>query len=292
MHNKMTVENDNIEILINKINTADAIVVGGGSGLSSAAGYNHYHSKEIIEKKFKEFEKKYGIRSLFDAYYYLYSTNEERWGFFSQYIKFMYEANPGQPYLDLYEILKNKPYFILTTNVDMQFSKVFPEDRICLFQGDFSYFQCSQPCQDEIYKNNDIIDKMTENLIDTKISSDLIPRCPKCGRIMMPWVPDYDFLEGSYWKDSVKRYQNFLQEYLEKERNKTVLFLELGVGDMTPSIIQLPFWKMTASYPNTFYISINLKKTSAPEHLKGRAMAISDDIANVLSNLRTKMQGK
>lgn len=292
MNNKMTVKNNNIEILMNKINTADAIVIGGGSGLSSAAGYNHYHSKDIIKNKFKEFEKKYGFSSLFDAYYHLYSTNEERWGFFSQYIKFMHEANPGQPYLDLYEILKNKPYFILTTNVDMQFSKVFPEDRICLFQGDFGYFQCSQPCHDEVHKNKDIIYKMDENLMETKVLADLIPRCPKCGRIMMPWVRDYEFLEGSHWKDSVERYQNFLREYLENKENKTVLFLELGVGDMTPSIIQLPFWKMTASYKNTFYVSVNLKKTSAPEHLHGRTMAISDDIANVLSNLRIKVQGK
>ena len=101
---------------------------------------------------------------------------------------------------------------------------------------------------------------MSEKLIDTKVSSELIPRCPKCGRIMMPWVRDYEFLEGDYWKGSVNRYQNFLKKYLEKEKNKKVLFLELGVGDMTPSIIQLPFWKMTASYPNTFYITINLKK--------------------------------
>ncbi|MBU3216526.1 NAD-dependent protein deacetylase, SIR2 family [Clostridium estertheticum] len=284
-------ENNNIEILMDKINSADAIVIGGGSGLSSAAGYNYYHSKQIIENNFKEFGKKYGFKSLFDAYYYLYSTNEERWGFFSKSIKFMYEANPGQPYLDLYEILKNKPYFILTTNIDMQFSKVFPEDKICMFQGDFSYFQCSQPCHDKIYKNNDIIDKMIGNLIDTKVSSDLIPRCPKCGRIMMPWVRDYEFLEGDYWNGIVSNYQNFLKKYLEEE-NKKVLFLELGVGDMTPSIIQLPFWKMTASYPNTFYISINLKKTSAPKHLQGRAMAISEDIASVLGALRLKMQYK
>lgn len=283
-------EDNNIEILLDKIYNADAIVIGGGSGLSSAAGYNHYHSEQIIENNFKEFENKYGFKSLFDAYYYLYSTNEERWGFFSQYIKFMYEANPGQPYLDLYEILKDKAYFILTTNIDMQFAKVFPEDKICMFQGDFAYFQCSQPCHDKIYKNKDIIYELNKNLIDTKVPLDLIPRCSKCGRIMMPWVRDYEFLEGSYWKDFVNRYQNFLKKYLEEEKDKTVLFLELGVGDMTPSIIQLPFWKMTSSYTNTFYISINLKKTSEPKHLQGRAMAISEDIAQVLRAVCSKMQ--
>lgn len=297
----MTFENNNINILsekqeeqierlIEKINTADAIVIGGGSGMSSAAGYNHYHSKSIMKEKFSDFQKKYGFNSLFDAYYYLFSSHEERWGFFSQYIKFMYEASPGQPYFDLYEILKDKEYFILTTNVDMLFSKVFEEEKICLFQGDSRYFQCSQPCHDKLYENKDIINKMDKNLIETRIPTELIPRCPKCGRIMMPWVRDYEFLEGDFWKDGVSRYQNFLKEYLEENKDKNVLFLELGVGDMTPSIIKLPFWEMTYNFKNTFYISINKERISAPEHLKERAMAISDDIANVLNQVKLRMK--
>lgn len=297
----MTVENNNIEILstkqeeqikrlIEKINIADAIVIGGGSGISSAAGYNHYHSKSIIEDKFSQFEKKYGFNSLFDAYYYLYSTHEERWVFFSQYIKFMYEASPGQPYLDLYEILKNKPYFILTTNIDMQFSKVFQEEKICLLQGDFRYFQCSQPCHDKLYENKDIIDKMDKNLMETKVPLELIPRCQKCGRIMMPWVRDYEFLEGEFWKDGVSRYQNFLKEHLEESKDKNVLFLELGVGDMTPSIIKLPFWEMTYNFKNTFYVSINKERYSSPEHLRERAMVISEDIGKVLHEVRIRIQ--
>lgn len=283
-------QEEQIQILMEKIIAADAIVVGGGSGISSAAGYNHYHSKSILEDKFSQFEKKYGFSSLFDAYYYLYSTHEERWGFFSQYIKFMYEASPGQPYLDLYEILKNKPYFILTTNVDMQFSKVFQEEKICLFQGDYRYFQCSQPCHDRLYKNKDIIDKMDKYLMETKVPLELIPRCPKCGRIMMPWVRDCEFLEGDFWRDGVSRYQNFLKEHLEESKDKTVIFLELGVGDMTPSIIKLPFWKMTTNFPNTFYISINKEKSSEPEHLRGRTMVISEDIGKVLHEVRLRIQ--
>lgn len=276
---------EQLKILSEKIQMADAIVVGGGSGISSEAGYNHYHSEDILGKYFNQFEKKYGFRSLFDAYYHLYSTHEERWGFFSQYIKFMYDADPGQPYIDLYKILKNKSYFILTTNIDMQISKVFDEEKICLFQGDFRYFQCSQPCHDKLYDNKDMIYKMDKNLRETKVPSDLIPRCPKCKRIMMPWVRDFEFLEGSYWKDSVSRYQNFLKENLEKNNNKNVLFLELGVGDMTPSVIKLPFWEMAARFQNTFYISINKEKSSTPKHLQGRYMAISQDIGEVLEQL-------
>ena len=282
--NELNFINEKIQVLIRKINEADAIVIGGGSGISSSAGYNHYHSEGIIKNNFIDFEKKYGFKSLFDAYYYLYSSHEERWGFFSQYIKFMNEALPGQPYIDLYEIIKNKPHFILTTNIDMQFSKIFKEENICLYQGEFRYFQCSQPCHDKLYENEKIIYEMDKNLVDTKVPLELIPRCNKCGRIMMPWVRDYEFLEGDFWKDNVRRYEEFLKKYLEGEKN--VLFLELGVGDMTPSIIKLPFWKMTYNFPNSFYISINKEKISAPEHLRERAMVISEDIGKVLSLVR------
>lgn len=242
---------ERVNILAEKINAADVILLGGGSGMSSATEYNHYQGNQIFMEHFRRFEKEYGFRSMFDGYYYLYSTLEEQWGFYSQYIKFMYEAKTGQPYLDFYKILKNKTNFILTTNVDMQFSKVFPEENICLYQGDFRYFQCSQPCHDKIYENETLIREMNENLKGTKSPSELIPRCSECGRVMTPWVRDYEFLEGSFWRDNVNRCQDFLTKYMEKSKGKNILFLELGVGDMKPSIIKLPFWKMTAEFPNT-----------------------------------------
>ena len=129
---------------------ADAVLVGAGSGLSSAAGYNHYHHNTVFEENFHDFEKAYGIQSLFQGFYYVYSKPEQQWGFYSRYIKFMEEAPVGQPYIDLLEILREKEYFILTTNCDIQVPKVFPEERTCQFQGDFRYFQCSQPCHDKL----------------------------------------------------------------------------------------------------------------------------------------------
>ena len=126
--------------------------------------------------------------------------------------------------------------------------------------------------------------------METKIPVELIPRCPKCGRIMMPWVRDHEFLEGYFCKDGVSRYQNFLKEHLEESKDKNVLFLELGVGDMTPSIIKLPFWEMTYNFQNTFYVSINKERSSSPAHLKERAMAISEDIGKVLNEVKVRME--
>ena len=266
------------------IHQADAVLVGAGSGLSSAAGYNHYHHDEMFQENFGDFEDAYGIQNLFQGFYYLYSKPEQQWGFYARYIDFMEKAPAGQPYLDLKEILNGKDYFILTTNCDVQLPKTFPEDKIFQFQGDFRYFQCSQPCHDKLYENRDMISAMLRHTVDLAVPSDLIPRCPLCGWKMVPWVQDNTFLQGEKWKADYQRYEDFVQKYCDKK----LLLLELGVGDMTPSVIKLPFWDMTAKFPNAFLVTVNLAKSSAPEHLRGKSLTLCDDLAHFMHELRKK----
>ncbi|MDD3220319.1 MAG: NAD-dependent protein deacetylase, SIR2 family [Lachnospiraceae bacterium] len=277
---------DKMKQAMEKICVADAIIIGGGSGLSSACGYNHYHNNEMFQTHFQEFDDKYGIKNLMKGIYYVYSKPEQQWGFYARYFDFMYQAPIGQAYLDLKEIIKDKDYFILTTNIDMQFSKVFPEDKICYFQGDMRYFQCSQPCHDKIYPNRKKVERMLSSMEDLEVAEDEIPRCPICGWKMIPWVQDDTFLRGAEWKASYQRYVEFLKKY----QNKKVVLLELGVGDMTPSIIQLPFWEMTYNQPETFLINMNLEETTPPLHLMGKNLNFQMDILEFSKCLRKEME--
>ena len=257
------------------IRHADAVLVGAGSGLSSAAGYNHYHRNAVFEANFHDFEEAYGIQSLFHGFYYIYSKPEQQWGFYSRYIKFMEDAPAGQPYIDLVEILKDKEYFILTTNCDIQIPKVFPEDRICQFQGDFRYFQCSQPCHDKLYESHDLVSAMLDNMEGLEVPAEWIPRCPECGWKMVPWVQDNTFLQGEAWQTAYQRYEDFVRKY----QGEKLLLLELGVGEMTPSIIKLPFWELTAKNENVFYACLNREVSHRPEHLRGRSLYLQGDLA-------------
>lgn len=278
---------DKIKNVAELIRQADAVLVGAGSGMSSAAGYNHYHYNEMFKKYFKDFEQIYGIRNLFQGFYYVYSKPEQQWGFYSRYIAFMEMSPVGQPYRDLYECLKGKEYFILTTNCDIQIPKVFPEKRICQFQGDFRYFQCSQPCHDQIYENHAMIQDMLVSMNDNlEIPSEKIPRCPECGWKMVPWVQDNTFLQGEYWKTAYQQYKSFVDTY----KNKKLLLLELGVGDMTPSVIKLPFWDMAYNFSDTFLITANLNAGSSPEHLKGKCLTVNEDLSYFLQKLRRQIQ--
>ncbi|MDO4555832.1 MAG: NAD-dependent protein deacetylase, SIR2 family [Lachnospiraceae bacterium] len=279
MHHKNV--SKNIDSLHKWILEADAIIIGAGSGLSSACGYDFYHNQSILEESFPDFYHKYGFRSLWDGYYYLYSCMEDQWGYYSHFIQWLRELNVGDTYKELNRILSDKSYFILTSNVDGQFFKLFPKEKIFPFQGDYRYLQCGQPCHDKIYENDKMIHSMVKNTNHVSIPSDLVPRCPHCGHLMVPWVRDDTFLEGEYWKHCQKNYEDFLNRYKDEQ----VLFLELGVGDMTPSVIKLPFWDLTSRLPYAKYASINLSKSSVPEQIKERAISIAADLLTVLKQL-------
>lgn len=274
----------NIETALEWLTQADAVVIGAGSGLSSASGFDFYHNGSISEPQFTKFRKKYNFRSLWDGFYYLYSSYEDQWGFYSQIIQWMYDNTAAIPYQNLARLVRDKPHFVLTTNVDMQCSKVFSEKNIFPFQGDFRFFQCMQPCHDAIYSNLKEITAMTACLDSVSVPVKLVPRCPECGWVMVPWVRDNTFLEGSYWRECQQRYHLFLNTF----KDCRILFLELGVGDMTPSIIKLPFWQMAESFPEARHINMNLAGKVPPEQLKGKTLTIAGDIAKTLEQIKER----
>lgn len=238
------------------------------------------------------FEKRYGFHNAFDGYYYRYHSREEFWAFTATCIKLIYESAAGQPYLDLEDIVEDKPAFKLTTNADGQFFRVFSKENICAFQGDFGFCQCSQPCHDEIIPNRKMVQEMTSHLEGVRLPSELVPRCPDCGRVLVPWVRDHGFLEGKMWKKSVKRYHQFLRHWLLEKSGKKLVLLELGVGEMTPAVIKLPFWELTAKNQGIFYACINKKESSLPVHLKDREIYIRGDLSETLGLLKETIRKK
>jgi NAD-dependent SIR2 family protein deacetylase len=277
---------DYIETLHQKIKEADAIVVGGAAGMSAAAGYNWYQTDENFLRYFGKFAETYNIENIFYGFYYRFSTREERWAYIATVIKFIYDAEPGQPYLDLLQLLQEKDYHILTTNQDAQFSKVFPEEKVSAIQGDWRYFQCSNRCHDDVYYNKEQVEEMYANIEGTRIPTELIPTCPHCGEDMEPWVRSHIFLEGSFFREQLVKFQ----AYLMRNKYKNILFLELGVGTMTPMFIKEPFWELTYSLPSAYYISINPRDAMVPRNIEEKGIAINEDIARVFQDVLTEKE--
>ncbi len=271
------------ERLKKEIQTADAIVIGAGAGLSTAAGFTY--SGERFEQFFSDFEKKYGFHDMYSGGFFPFESPEEMWAYWSRFIwcnRYM-DIDNGT-YKTLFELMKDKNYFVITTNVDHQFQKAgFDKQRLFYTQGDYGLFQCSEPCHDATYDNEEIVKDMLEFRQDMKIPAELIPKCPKCGKPMtMNLRSDDKFVEDEGWHAAAERYNDFLQTH----RGKHILFLELGVGYNTPVIIKYPFWEMTADNPKAVYACLNFGEAAVPDGLAQQSIIINGDIRQVLSEIK------
>ncbi len=273
---------DEIKRLKKAIEEADAVVIGAGAGLSTSAGF--VYNGERFEKYFSDFGKKYGFKDMYTGGFYQYETPEEMWAYWSRYIFVnRYMDAPKPVYDNLLQLVKDKDYFVITTNVDHCFQKAgFDKKRLFYTQGDYGLFQCSEPCHNKTYENEDMVMDMMEKQEDMKIPTELIPKCPKCGKpLTMNLRSDDKFVEDEGWHEASKRYSDFLYS-----RNGKILYLELGVGFNTPSIIKYPFWQMTAKNSNATYACVNYGEAVCPVDIIEQSVCIDDDIGKVIDDLR------
>lgn len=293
----------NVDIIKLKetINDADAIIIGAGAGLSTAAGF--IYDGERFEKYFFDFIVKYKIKDMYSGGFSPFEDDEEFWAYWSRYIYInRYMDAPLPTYNDLFEIIKDKDYFVITTNVDHCFQKAgFDHKRLFYTQGDFGLLQCSKPCHKKTYDNKEIIEKMllsqgfvinkdkslsfNSKDIKMKVDKELLPVCPICGEPMtLNLRSDDTFVEDEGWHKAADNYIQFLNRHNEL---KTV-FLELGVGYNTPVIIKYPFISMTNKWPKATYICINPNEKYAPEGIEDKSIIINDDIKDVFNALLNK----
>ena len=279
---------EQIEKLKNALINAEAVVIGAGAGLSTSAGFTY--SGERFERYFSDFIEKYKFTDMFSAGFYSFPTQEEFWSYWSRYIYVnRYMDAPKQVYQNLLKLVKDKNYFVITTNVDHCFQKAgFDKLKLFYTQGDYGLFQCSEPCSLETFENEEAIREMVEKQEDMRIPTELIPYCPHCGKPMtMNLRSDDKFVEDEGWLAAADRYEKFLSE----NAGKRILFLELGVGYNTPGIIKYPFWRMTQANVHAVYACVNLGQAVCPMEIAERSICINDDIDMVIEQLSCTERG-
>ena len=268
--------------LARRIDEADAVLVGAGAGLSTACGPEFAYAGERFERLFGDFGQRYGYADMYSGGFYPYGTPEERWAFWARNVWYNRYACPvGEPYRDLLEIVRDKDYFVLTTNVDHQFQRAgFDKQRLFYTQGDYGLFQCSEPCHQGTYDNHEAIEAMVERQRDLRIPSELVPTCPVCGKPMsMNLRADDTFVQDEGWYAANRRYQEFVRDH----QGQRVVYLEIGVGGNTPGIIKYPFWQMAANNPQGFYAQVNYGEVIAPAAIADRTLLLDADAAQVLA---------
>ena len=258
------------------------MVIGAGSGLSTSAGLTY--SGERFERYFSDFIAKYHIPDIYSGGFYPFETLEEYWAWWSRHIYYnRYVDAPKPVYQDLLALVRDKDYFVLTTNVDHQFQRAgFDKKRLFYTQGDYGLWQCEKPCHQKTYDNEEPVRRMVAEQQEMRVPTELVPRCPVCGRPMtMNLRCDDTFVQDEGWYQASSRYEDFLRRH----RGTRVLFLELGVGGNTPGIIKYPFWQYTQGNPNATYVCVNFKEAFTPRELQTRSLCIDADIGSVFKDL-------
>ena len=289
-HKAKTIESTPAQALFRlhqAIEQSDAVLIGAGAGLSASAGFSY--KGERFERYFKDFASKYGFHDMYVGGFFPYPTAEEYWAYWSRYIMVnRYMDAPRPVYQALLSLVQKKDYFVLTTNVDHCFQKAgFDKSRLFYTQGDYGLFQCSAPCCQKTWDNEEVIRRMAEEQKDMRVPTSLIPLCPRCGKpLPMTLRADDTFVQDDGWYQAAGQYRRFLLQH-QKGR---ILYLELGVGYNTPGIIKYPFWKMALQNPEAVYACVNRGQAFVPGEFRQNALCLDDDIGSVLNNL-LRMRG-
>ncbi|RDZ10110.1 Sir2 silent information regulator family NAD-dependent deacetylase [Priestia megaterium] len=262
------------------IKDAQYILLGGGAGLSAAAGIE-YSGKRFTDN-FSPFIKRYGFTDLYSSGFYPFKTQEEKWAYWAKHISLnRYELGATKLYRDIFQLVKDKNYFVISTNVESQFNKAgFPSDKVFEIQGDYSYLQCAKGCHDKLYYNESNVKEMIEKTIDCKIPSQLVPKCPVCGGEMEVNLRiDEYFVQDERWYELNKSYKDFLN----KSEGQKVIYIELGVGFNTPGIIRYPFERLTYENENATLIRLNRDYPEGAKENKNKTISFAEDMQEVVS---------
>lgn len=275
--------------LSEQIDYAEAIVIGAGAGLSTSAGFEYGGAR--FQNNFRGYTQKYGFSDMYSGGFFPYQTSNEFWAFWARAIMLnRYTPAPKDTYFKLLDLVKDKNYFVLTTNVDHQFqTSGFEKERLFYTQGDYGLFQCNTPCCQETWDNEEQVREMFSALSKDvgdefyfKIPTELIPKCPHCDvQANMNLRCDDSFVEDAGWHEHCKLYEKFLND----NSGKRILYLDLGVGMNTPGIIKYPFWRFTKANKNAFYACVNYGQAFAPGEIASQSVCINADLDEIISQL-------
>jgi len=289
---------EQIARLKREIETADAILVGAGAGLSTSAGLTY--SGERFERYFFDFAKKYKIKDIYSGGFYPFPDEETRWAWWARHVYYnRYIDAPKPVYPRLLKLLDGKDHFVITTNVDHQFQRAgFDKKRLFYTQGDYGLFQVADGSVPATYDNeawtmqamkaqgfirdeNGVFQVPEDKSVRMRIPTGMIPKSPDGKDVTMNLRSDDTFVEDAGWHRAANAYCDFIRRH----ENLHVLYLELGVGANTPMIVKYPFWQMTASNPRAVYACLNYGEAYCPKEIEKQAICIDGDTAAILEEL-------
>lgn len=285
----MQLVNKRIKKSIELIQEADFILIGAGAGLSSAAGMEYVGTR--FDEYFKDFKEKYGVTDMYSASFYPFKTQEEHWAQWARHIDVNLFSMPAtELYRSLYELVNEKSYFVITTNVESQFVKSgFQKEKVFEVQGNYAYLQCAKACHNHLYYNEELITKMERSIANCKIPPELVPKCPVCdGEMDVNLRHNQFFVQDEKWYQAQNRYE----EFLVASKSHKLLLMEFGVGFNTPGIIRYPFERLVFENERIKLIRFNRDYPEGFEANVGKTVSFDEDINQIINSIKTGNRDK
>lgn len=275
---------ERISLAEERISQAEAVVIGAGAGLSAAAGLDYSGSE--FRKEFSDYIRKYGFSDLYTSSFHDFPTEEERWARWARHIDFIRFRPGAMPlYKELYDLVKDKNYFVITTNVDSQFRKAgFDNDKIFEVQGDYGLMQCAVGCHPQLYSDKSTVETILKHSHDLTVDTEYVPVCPVCGGNMDVHVRKSQyFVQDEAWHAAAERYEEFMSRYADNGR---IVMFELGIGFNTPAIIRFPFERIAFQNPKATIIRLNSDYPEGPAETALRTISFTEDMDTVIKRLK------
>lgn len=266
-----------------RIKEADGVLIGASNGLSIAEGYHLFADDEWFRENMRDFREKYGIRCILQGMTIPFSSERERWAYYSRVIKAKsLQHEPTQIMKDMYELVKEKDYFVVTSNAEDHFVPAgFAEERVFEMEGKLTEMRCASGCCAELYSDKEVVLQMTDAEVDGSVPSDLCHKCPKCGGSMIVNYGEASSFQGEKsWQEKADRYQAFIDQM----HGKKLVILEFGIG-WRNQMIKAPFMRLTAAEPYTSYIIFNKGEIYIPDEIQKKSIGVDQDIASVLRKI-------
>ena len=278
---------DKIHDVVNLLKTADCVLIGAGAGLSVDAG-NDYMDKESFAQNYPELVK-LGFQMKAQLMGYEVLPPDLEWSYLARHInEARFQPPPQQVYKRLFDLVKDKDYFVITSNVDMLFVKNgFDESKIFTPQGDYALLQCLGPCWTKTWETKPIIDNIISNIdpITKKIDRSISPICPNCGG------PAFMNVRGGSWfieepyREQAKRFNKWIQ----KADNCQILVLEIGAGFNTPGVVRWPMEQIVFKFMNSQLIRVNLQYPQVPKEITDKSLIFKTRANDFINSLWKEM---
>lgn len=171
-------------------------------------------------------------------------------------------------YQKLYDLVKDKNYFIVSTCIDGMIEKVgFDKEKIVQPCGNYHFLQCSRKCDHSLYEVETYLETVISNMKQEKYD---VPVCPNCGApLVFNQVTQGNYVEEGYlpqWEKYTK--------WLSATLNRKLCILELGVGMDFPTVIRSPFEKVGFFNMKASFFRINENHSEIPEDMGEKGISI------------------